>query len=70
MTQCEERERLSKAAMDTLRQIVTVTQQLIEANQLNDLMEIRRLDPQLEQLVGAKERAFGALAQHKNDHGC
>ena len=28
------------------------------------------LDQDLENAVGAKERAFGALAQHRKDHGC
>jgi hypothetical protein len=30
----------------------------------------RELDKQVEKDIGAKERALGALRQHRADHGC
>jgi len=70
MTGCEERERLRDAAMNTLSQIISVTQRLLEANRSNDRTTIAQLDKQLELLIGEKERAFGALNQHNKDHRC
>ena len=56
--------------MGTLKQIISITQALLEANKSNDQGSVSRLDSQLEHVVGEKERAFGALHQHRQDHGC
>jgi hypothetical protein len=70
MTRCEERERLRELAMNTLSQIISVTQKLLEANRSNERNTVAHLDKELEHLIGEKERAFGALNQHSKDHGC
>jgi hypothetical protein len=70
MDACEEKERLTQAAMATLRAIVDVTQRLIEANHSHNGCEVARLDKELELAVGEKERSFGALHQHEREHDC
>lgn len=46
--------------MSTLRQIVTSQEEKTIADS----------DKELELLIGAKERAFGALNQHRREHNC
>jgi hypothetical protein len=67
---CQERDRLSKSATDALSQIISITQKMLDANKANNLRAIQQLDKELEQLVGLKERSFGALHQHQKEHGC
>ena len=67
---CSERDRLIDKAMRTLTHIIETTQQLQVANRANDKETVARLDSELELTLGEKERAFGALNQHKHDHGC
>lgn len=67
---CLERERLAGAASKTLRQIMELSEQMLEAVQGGRLQWFSELDRQLELAVGEKERSFGALRQHEKEHAC
>lgn len=70
MPQCPVRETLQKAAMSCLDELITITKQQRAAVHEGKLSEVQQLDPKLEKLFGAKERAFGAFWQHLKEHGC
>jgi hypothetical protein len=50
-----------------LAELVHFTSMALEHRQENTLME---LDRQIELEFGAKERAMGALEEHRREHGC
>jgi len=57
--------------MRALKEIIEFTDRLMEAVRMNETAtSLTSLDKDLENSVGAKERAFGALAQHQKEHGC
>lgn len=69
MDHCEEREELKANAVQALRDIIEFSGRLLNAINADDLIP-HALDQDLENAVGSKERAFGALSQHRKDHGC
>jgi len=71
LMQCPEREKLKAEAARALKDIIEFTDRLLRAvNSEQTAGMISQLDKDLENAVGSKERAFGALAQHCKDHGC
>ena len=64
------RDRLGKAAIACLRELTEVTKLRKDAIRDGNFAELKKLDSKLEQLFGAKERSFGAMWQHTNEHGC
>ena len=66
---CDEREALKANALRALSEIIEFSEKLLNAIQA-DGPDPHMLDKDLENAVGAKERAFGALAQHRKEHGC
>ena len=69
--QCAEREKLKAEAARALKDIIEFTNRLLNAvNGEPSAGVLTPLDKDLENAVGSKERAFGALAQHCKDHGC
>jgi molybdenum-dependent DNA-binding transcriptional regulator ModE len=70
MERCAEQERLRAEVHEILREIDKLNEQSIEALNTWDDQRLLVLDKQLEQLTGKKERAYGALFQHRSDHGC
>lgn len=67
---CSQQNELSGHAIEVLGQIARISQEQIQALRSNDQAAMMRLDRQLELLFGEKERAFGALAEHRREHGC
>ena len=67
---CPEREKLKADASKALQDIIEFTDRLLKSVNNEQLASFIALDKDLENAVGAKERAFGALAQHRKDHGC
>ena len=67
---CPEREKLKADASKALQDIIEFTNRLLKSVNNEQLASFIALDKDLENAVGAKERAFGALAQHRKDHGC
>ena len=67
---CAERDQLKASATRALQDIVEFTSRLLKALTTEPPVSLTPLDKDLENAVGEKERAFGALAQHRKDHGC
>jgi hypothetical protein len=71
MEPCTERDKLKKAAAESLDDIVNFAERLRKAvRSQGHTGALTPLDKDLENAVGSKERAFGALAQHCKEHGC
>lgn len=71
MEHCPERDKLKVAAAEALNDIINFTGRLLKAvNGGGPCGSLTPLDKDLENAVGSKERAFGALAQHCKEHGC
>jgi hypothetical protein len=66
---CAERDALKANAVRALHDIIEFSDKLLAAIQ-SDELDPQALDKDLENAVGAKERAFGALSQHRKEHGC
>ena len=67
---CPEYARLEsevEQALANLAQVTTLQLDLFRARSFNRVM---RVDKELENLVGEKERAIGALRQHVREHNC
>ena len=67
---CPVRNQLTTRADQVLKTIATLLQAQIDALAVNDQDTLLKLDKELELAFGEKERAFGALRQHKSEHGC
>ena len=70
MAQCAEEQKLVADVQILLAQIIDINKATIEAVSNHDHARIHQLDKDLEQAVGAKERAMGAWQQHRREHGC
>lgn len=71
MEHCAERDKLKSAAADALKDIIDFTDRLLKAvGSEEPYGSLTPLDKDLENAVGSKERAFGALAQHCKEHAC
>jgi len=71
MEPCAERDKLKSTAAESLKDIINFTDRLLKAvGSETACGSLTPLDKDLENAVGAKERAFGALAQHCKEHGC
>jgi hypothetical protein len=70
MLNCPLRNELQREAMDALQVLIDLTKMQQEAIQQNDMKRLESLDLKLENTFGVKERAFGAIRQHMQEHGC
>ena len=71
MEPCAERDKLKAAAAEAMRDVINFANQLLKAVCSEESYgSVTPLDKDLENAVGTKERAFGALAQHCKEHGC
>ena len=68
--ECSERDKIKAEATRALKDIVEFTDRLLKAMNTEKPASLTPLDKDLENAVGAKERAFGALMQHQKEHGC
>jgi hypothetical protein len=69
MDYCAERDRLKAVAVRALHDIIEFSDKLLRAID-NGESATGPLDRDLENAMGNKERAFGALNQHLMDHYC
>ena len=67
---CSEFDRLQKEVNAVLEKLTELTTAQREAFRAKDGATFSRLDKELEQVVGRKERAIGALRQHAREHRC
>ncbi len=70
MSDCSERKRLEKDGDAVLEKLKELAHKQLEAFRAKSHEEFMRLDKELENTVGLKERTIGALRQHVNEHGC
>ena len=61
---------MQNAAVAVLERLDELSEQQIEALRNGDYKRVLKLDKQMEQHFGKKERAFGALFNHCREHGC
>ena len=67
---CEKYDQLAEDVERCLDQIAQTTTEQLQAFQSDDHATLMRLDKKLEQMMGSKERAIGALREHRKEHGC
>jgi hypothetical protein len=67
---CVEQQTLIETIQAHLLRIAELSRATSEALENRNLNFARQLDQEVETELGAKERAFGALQQHRKDHGC
>ena len=70
MPGCETQEKLRRDALGILERIDALHRGQIEAMANADDERLMTLDKELENVFGEKERAFGALRQHRDEHRC
>ena len=67
---CPEFLRLQKDVENVLLRLKDLTGSQLEAFHSRKSAEFARLDRELENTIGEKERAFGALREHIREHNC
>jgi hypothetical protein len=70
MVFCTVRKGLQDHAVAVLQELINATKAQRAAIIAADYATVKPLDPQIENLFGSKERAFGALWEHIREHGC
>ena len=66
--ECKECERLRGEVQDALARLTNLTTAQLNAFRANDRSDFMRLDDELENGMGAKERTIGAMRQHEKEH--
>jgi len=67
---CEEYAILAAQVTTILEHVSELTRRQLKAFQEQNQTEFMRLDKDLENAMGKKERSIGALRQHEADHHC
>ena len=67
---CLQQNELRSRAIDMLQNLMRLTNEEIGCLIANDTKRLLELDKELEGVFGGKERAFGALREHIEEHGC
>ncbi len=67
---CRVETKLAQAAAVILTRLIELTTAQLEASREGRRGDVLRLDKELENTVGDKERALGALDEHRKEHGC
>ena len=67
---CAELAKLEEGVRSVLQQLIELTAAQLQAFRTHDQPEFLRLDKELENMIGVKERRIGALRQHGQEHGC
>lgn len=70
MSKCAEYDRLENEVESVLSKLAELTSLQLKLFQTGKLDQLRSVDKELENTVGAKERAIGALRQHTLEHKC
>lgn len=70
MPVCERQSQLRAEVNAILERIDRLNKEQMEALNERDDERLMQLDKQLELVFGEKERAFGALFQHREEHRC
>ena len=67
---CPQHHNLDNEVQTVLQKLVELTGAQLKAFREQNDREFMRLDKELENAMGEKERAIGALQQHMEEHGC
>jgi hypothetical protein len=67
---CQKQQELSDHVQQILIHIADLSRATADAVKDRNENLVRELDKLLETKIGAKERALGALGQHRQEHGC
>jgi len=67
---CKTRERLENVVQLHLQRLAALANEEVDVLRSGDQKRILELDKRIENLVGEKERALGALNEHRAEHGC
>ncbi len=67
---CEVRVRLERLAQHHLLELAELARKEADVVESGDQQRILELDKNIEDALGRKERALGAINQHRADHGC
>jgi hypothetical protein len=67
---CNIQQELRRSATVILERIDALTQQQIDAMRNADDERLMAIDKEIELTFGEKERIFGALHQHRDEHRC
>lgn len=67
---CPTKQDLLEQTEAVLSRISELSSLQLKAVHEQDHAKMMSFDKELENRVGEKERLFGALRQHRNDHGC
>ncbi|MGH9629080.1 MAG: hypothetical protein ACRD7E_12220 [Bryobacteraceae bacterium] len=67
---CEKQKELRKVAHEILERIALMAEEQVKAMKNEDDERLMAIDIKLETEFGAKERAFGALFEHRKQHDC
>jgi hypothetical protein len=67
--QCERCAELFSQVAGVLDELASLTLAQSEAFKAGDMDRFTRLDKELENTVGRKERCIGALREHRREHG-
>jgi len=70
MPRCETRDELAADVQRVLTDLVQLAHREIEAVKIGAQNTIAAIDKLIENTFGRKERAMGALVQHRREHGC
>ena len=67
---CAEYARLQAEVGEVFERLVKLTQAQLNAFRANDQAAVMRMDKELENTIGEKERRIGAMRQHAREHKC
>ena len=67
---CKRQDELRREALEILARISALTQEQLDAIKNRDDTKLLAADKKVEKAVGEKERTFGALREHRQEHGC
>ena len=67
---CDRRDELVADVQRHLMELADLARQEADVLGRNQNELLMPIDKQIEETLGEKERALGALKQHRNDHGC
>lgn len=70
MKRCEEYDRLEANVEKILARVAHLTTMQLERFRSGDNPGCKQVDRELENAMGEKERAIGALRQHMTEHKC
>lgn len=67
---CPARARLEQLAQHFLMEMSRLAREEVDVVASGDRSKILDIDKRIENALGEKERALGALYQHRQEHGC